>query len=48
MRIGKNQEKEAVCIEAKMELQINISGKTFYRTPTLALFTVMLIRFGPF
>ena len=47
MRIGKNQEKEAVCIEAKVELQINISGKTFCKTPKLALFTVTLIRFGP-
>ena len=47
MRIG-NQKKEAVCIKAKTELQINISGKTLYRTHTLALFTVTLIRFGPF
>ena len=48
MRIGNNQKREAVCIKAKTELQINISGKTFYKTPTLALFTVTLIRFDNF
>ena len=33
-----------VCSRARRELQINVSGKTFCKTHTLALFTVMLIR----
>ena len=42
--LSNQNQKKTVCLKARKELQINISGKTFCKTHTLALFTVMLIR----